>query len=57
MGWGFLWGSGWGLRKERKKASHLSPTRWRAIEEVVRIGGHCAEVETTDLQELLLLWV
>jgi hypothetical protein len=45
-----------GRREGRKKSTHLSPTGWRAIEEVVGIGGHCAEVEMTDLQELLLLW-
>lgn len=43
-----------GMREVRKKATHLSPAGWRAIEEVVGIGGHRAEVETTDLQELLL---
>lgn len=41
-----------GMRKVR--TSHLSPTGWRAIEEVVGIGGNGAEVQTADLQELLL---
>lgn len=45
-------GSGLGMQKE--EAPHLSPTGWRAIEEVVGIGGHGAEVQTADLQELLL---
>lgn len=44
------------MRGLRKKATHLSPAGWRAVEVVVGIGGHCAEVETTDLQELLLFW-
>lgn len=54
----FLWGSELGHEEgKEERDSHLSPTGWRAIEEVVGIGGHCAEVEATDLQELLLLWV
>lgn len=44
-----------GRSEVREKATHLTPARRRAIEEVVGIGGHCAEVETTDLQELLLV--
>lgn len=57
MGRGSSGALGWGMRRARRKAAHLSPTGWGAIEEVMGIGGHCAEVETTDLQELLLLWV
>jgi len=37
--------------------AHLTPAGWRAIEEVVGVGGHGAEVETADLQELLLFGV
>lgn len=44
------------VRGMREEATHLSPAGWRTIEEVVGIGGHCAEVETTDFQELLLFW-
>ena len=38
-------------------ATHLTPAGWRAIEKVVGIGGHRAEMETADLQELLLFGV
>lgn len=43
-----------GRRKVKEKATHLTPAGWRAVEEVVGIGGHCAEVETADFQEFLL---
>lgn len=38
----------------KKQVPHLPPTAGRAVVEVVGVGGHCAEVEATDLQELLL---
>lgn len=57
MGEGIPLGLCVGARGRKRRDSHLSSTGWRAIEEVVGIGGHCAEVEATDLQELLLLWV
>ena len=44
-------------REVREMVAHLTPAGWRAIEEVVGVGGHGAEVETADLQELLLFGV